>query len=436
MLPLALLLLWGGCRKSDAERAAEERAKVEKRIRDSTLLVPYRSLKLIMRAGDSEQTPEEVRRAWASTLETAERVLELPETPATPMERARTARMFLDLGIDLYRAQRVLDTHDEDDLPLLADRFALKPSPRAFLPGYDSGMEHLFLGITWGMTQLALRDRMGSTDLPLYEFSRANPRSEWPGLLRVLVRAGRGATFLEAGYHYASEEELNAYLDEVKALGPMSLELIASQGEFSPEQHRQQLLASGHALRAWNRLKLEREGPAVEDMERALEALEKGGVENELTWWGTAFVHTRHERYAQAAVSLDKLAASPFLDEPTRQELRSNAEQLRAHGGGVPLLRQERAALLLARALVARAGGVERVLASVLGEARARELAPSFVAVDRMLQGMAGTKTEDLARESEGLLNRARQAGRDGLSRLKQELGAAGREATAGSSPP
>jgi hypothetical protein len=50
VLSLVLLALAGGCSKSDAERAAEERAEIEKRIRDSYTLVPYRALKLTFRA--------------------------------------------------------------------------------------------------------------------------------------------------------------------------------------------------------------------------------------------------------------------------------------------------------------------------------------------------------------------------------------------------
>jgi hypothetical protein len=428
-LALAMLLACGGCRKSDAERAAEERAKIEERIRDSTSLVPYRALKLTARAQGTAQEPEAVTALWKMLEQTRE----LPGKEATAEQAALAAESYLKLAIAFYRARETLRTHDEDDYPLLWRRLGTQtPTP---LPGYDAGMEHLFMGAVLVALDTADQgNKVPATELTLYEFSRATPRAEWPGVLRTGARAGRGLSFMQGRYHYAAEEELTAYLEEVKALPEDALTATQHLGT-TVKQERESLLAAGYFLRAWNRMQLDREEPAADDVELGLGSLDRLGVENELTWWGWAFVHTRRERYAEAATNLDKLAGSPYVDESTRQELRDNAQLLREHGGRIPLFRQQRAALVLVRALVARAGGLEKILIHVLGEEQARRVYAPLVWMDRVRQGVAEVKTEEVMRQAGGVLDKARQMGREGLSSLKEKLDAVGK-GTADSGPP
>jgi hypothetical protein len=247
-------------------------------------------------------------------------------------------------------------------------------------------------------------------------------------------RAFRGLSFLQAGYHYATEEELTTYLAEVEQLSEEDLHLLRDRGTTAA-QERETLLAMGYFLRAWNRMQLKREGPAADDVERGLGSLEKLGIENELTWWGWAMVHSRRERYAEAAASLDKLAGSPYLDEPTRQEIRASAEELRSHGKSLPVLRQQRAAVILVRALVARAGGLEKILVTVLGEERAKQVYEPIQWMDRVRRGVAAVKREDMVREAGGVLDKAREAGQQRLDTLKEKLGGTGAEGSASEGP-
>jgi hypothetical protein len=435
---LALLATCGGCHKTDAERAAEERAKIEKRIRDSNTLVPYRALKLTLRATGTAEQPEAVAALWAVLLETRK----LPDREPTPEEARQAAATYLKLAIAFYQAKQTLREHDEDDYPLLWTKLALAQQrpPEPLFPGYDNGMEHLLEGLLLVVLDTADQgNRLPMTDLTLYEFSRATPRPEWPALLRTVSRAGRGLSFMQARYHYASEEELTAYLAEVEALPEAELHLLSQLGATPPARTREGLLAAGYFLRAWNRMQLERDEPAADDVERGLKSLERLGIENELTWWGWAFVHYRRENYTEAAVSLDKLAHSPYVDEPTRQELQSSAEELRQHGKSLPIFRQHRAALILVRALVARAGGVEKILITLLGEERARQVYAPLAWMDRVLQGLAAVKREDVVREAGGVLDKAREAGNQRLSTLKEKLGGVlpgSADASVGSGPP
>ncbi|MBZ4417380.1 hypothetical protein [Myxococcus sp. RHSTA-1-4] len=417
-LLLVFLSVLSGCRKTDAERAAAERAEIEKKIRDSYALVPYRALKLTIRAEGQPNAPEEIATLWKAVAETRA----LPEKAVTDEEARRVARTYLDLGVAFYKAKKTLEKRDEDEFPLLWSRWLPQEPPP--LPGYDAGQEHAFLSLAWLVLDSADRgNRVPATDLVFYELSRATPQPTWMPSLRVAVRASRGLSFCEAGYHYAAEEELNAYLSEVEALPVKDFPAFENT---TSEQSRETLLAAGYFLRAWNRMALKRERPAEDDIERGLRSLEKLGVENELTWWGWAFIHFRRERYEESAKYLDKLAASPYVGEKERQEVHASAEEMRKHGDRVPIFLQARAALILGQALIARAGGPEKILVTVLGPERAKQVYAPITWMDRVRQGV-GARASDT-------LDAAREAGGKGLEALKQKLGA-GSGGTAESGP-
>ncbi|ADO69754.1 conserved uncharacterized protein [Stigmatella aurantiaca DW4/3-1] len=440
VLVLVVLPACGGCGKTDAERAAAERAEIEERIRDSNVLVPYRALKLTLRAGGTGREPEAVQALWQMLAETRK----LPEKNATVEEARQTAEISLRLAVAFYRAKQTLREHDEDDYPLFLTRAreASHPWGELSVPGYDGGMEHLFAGCV--LTVLDTVDqgqRIPMTEPVLYEFSRATPGPEWPGVLRTSSRAGRGVSFLQAGYHYAAEEELTAYLAEVEQLPVLPLVLGTGDADLPlldralrGMMEREVLRAAGHFLRAWNRMQLKRDEPAADDVEQGLKSLAALGVENELTWWGMAFVHFQRGHYEDAAASLDRLALSPFLDEPTRGELQASAQALRSQDSRIPLFQKQRAALLLVRALVARAGGLERILVVTLGEARGQQVYAPIVWLDRVQQGLAQASADTVVREAGGLLGKAREAGSQGVDALKEKLG--GEERSASPAPP
>lgn len=427
VLCLVLLALASGCRKSDAERAAEERAEIEKRIRDSYALVPYRALKLTFRAGGRPDAPEEIAALWTAVAQT----LTVPEKQGTEEEARRLARAYLDLAIAFYKAKKTLEKRDEDEFPLLWERWL--PGQPPLLPGYDAGQEHALLASVWIVLDSADRgNRLPATELVFYELSRATPQPTWMPAVRIGIRANRGLSFCEAGYHYAAEEELNAFLAETEATPPE--DFPAMEGT-SPAQSRELMLAAGYFVRAWNRMGLKRERAAEDDIERGLKSLEKLGIENELTWWGWAFIHFRRERYEEAAKSLDKLAASPYLGEKERQEVQASANELRRHGDTLPVFLQARAAVILGQALIARAGGPEKVLAAVVGPEKAKELYASIAWMDRVRQGVAGVSLDKAAQGAGDTLDAAREAGGKGLDALKKKLGVGSGEATAEPGP-
>lgn len=426
-LSLILVSVLAGCRKTDAERAAEERAEIDKKLRDSYALMPYRALKLTLRAEGQPNAPEEVAALWTALAETRT----LPEKPVSDEEVRRVARTYLDLGIAFYKAKKTLEKRDEDEFPLLWNRFM--PAAPPLLPGYDAGQEHTVLAALWMVLDNADQgNRVPATDLVFYELSRAVPQPSWPAGLRVAVQGNRGVAFCGAGYHYAAEEELNAFIAGLEAL---PLEDFPTYQGTTPEQSRETLRAAGHFVRAWNRMGLKRERAAEDDIEQGLASLEKLGVENELTWWGWAFIHFRRERYEESAKYLDKLAASPYLTAGTREEIHASAEEMRRHGKKLPVFLQARAAVILAQALIARAGGVEHILVTLLGPERARQVYAPIVWMDRVRQGVGSVNADSVKRGAEDTLNAAKDMGGKGLEALKKKLGGGADSSTAESGP-
>lgn len=427
-LSLVLLSVLAGCRKTDAERAAEERAEMDKKLRDSYALVPYRAMKLTFRAEGQPNAPEEIAALWKAAAETRA----LQEKPLTDEESRRLAKMYLDLGIAFYKAKKTLEKRDEDEFPLLWNRFV--PGTPGPLPGYDAGQEHAVLAAVWMvLDNVDKGNRVPATEVVFYELSRATPQPSWPAGLRVAVQGNRGVAFCGAGYHYAAEEELNAFIAGVETL---PLEEFPAYKSTTPEQTRETLIAAGYFLRAWNRMGLKRERPAEDDIERGLASLEKLGVENELTWWGWAFIHFRRERYEESAKYLDKLATSPYVGTTERQEIHASAEEMRKHGKKLPVFLQARAAVILGQALIARAGGLEHILVTVLGPERAKQVYAPIAWMDRVRQGMSTVSmdTDAVARGAGDTLNAAKEAGGKGLDALKKKLGG-GSDSTAESGP-
>ncbi|ABF87023.1 hypothetical protein MXAN_3814 [Myxococcus xanthus DK 1622] len=429
VIAVMLLTVLGGCRKSDAERAAQEREEIEARIRDAYSLVPYRALKLTMRAEGQPNAPAEIAALWQTLADTRD----LPAKAASEEEALRVAKAYLDLGVAFYKAKKTLEQRDEDEFPLLWNRF--QPDQQPPLPGYDAGQEHAFLSALWFVLDAAdSGNRVPATDLVLYELSRATLQPAWPPGLRVSVRGSRGMAFCGAGYHYAAEEELNAFLSEAEAMPASD---FPAMREAAPAQVRETLLATGYFLRAWNRMGLKRERAAEDDLERGLGSLEKLGIENELTWWGWAFIHFRRERYDESARYLDTLAKSPYLGETERRDLQASADAMRKHGERLPIFLQARAAAILGQALVARAGGPEKILVTLLGPERAGQVLAPILWMDRVRQGLAQRSMDDIARAAGDSFEGVRAAGSKGLSALKEKLlGGGGDTKTAAESPP
>lgn len=393
-----------GCpkKKSDAERAAEERAAADKRVTDSYVLVPYRALKAALRARGATPPPAEL----AELMQALDHLQRAGHAARSDAE-AKAIATFL---LDLYRAREHMRKVDEDHFPTLWTSIVAAPPPLAF---YDAGFEHLMLGLLSFVFDVTLQ-RDPVADILFYELSRAKPAPGWPPSLTVAARGGRGLAYLTARYHYAADEELTTYLAEVERLGAAT-----------PD--RAELLAGGYFARALNRFALDRDDPATADLEAGLKQLQSIGVDNELTDWGFALVYARSKRYDEARKHLEKLAASPNLSDADRAEIRACAATLGKWDKGFVPFGKTRAQLVIVRALIARAGGLETIFSSLLGPELGPKVYAPLALIDRVRAQLGAAPHE--------ALDTGKEVSRKGIDVVRGKLDALRRGDKKGASP-
>ncbi len=390
-LALVMTCGCGSCDKTDAERAAEERAQAEERWKKSNAILPWRALKGSVRSSGAEPRPEVYAR-WDAMVRVAD---------------AAAVTEYL-VWLAAHRDQ--LTEFDEDKFPTVLGLFAGKSTP---LPEwYDSGADHVLVT----MTVLLLDGADAGNKLPVgeiafYELSRAEPKPGWPGALTALARYARGVAFLLNELHYAANEELAIFEEAALALPEDQRALVATilkdaltQSKLPPaEQGKHVLVALGAFTRAANFAKLKRDEDVTLSVERGLEALEALGIENELTLWGWALVHQRRGRYDKSAESLRKLAKTPYLDDATKAEIEESAAEIEKEAKDPGLFRSQATTLAVLRALIARAGGAEVVLAAFVGQEQAAKIVAPFKAVDETFlvieQATSTKRIEGLADE-------------------------------------
>ncbi|GMU61070.1 MAG: hypothetical protein AMXMBFR34_28330 [Myxococcaceae bacterium] len=406
---LALAVSSCACRESDARKAQREREKLEERLKSSLSLLPYRLVKISLRAKDDPRRPAAVDALWQVLAETQA----LPAKPATAEEALREAATYARLFKALYDARETMKSRDEDEFKPLAEVLLTTPMP----PPWDAQLEHLGLAGFWFLVDAADKGNRvpGSTEYVFYELARATPQPGWPKEARWAAQLLRGAAFCAAEYHYAAEEELSAYVTAMEGTTPADFGGWAT-AHADATQMMHGLRAAGYFVRAWNRMGLKRDEASTEDLEKGLDELEALGIDNELTQWGWALVHARRGRYAQSAAELDKLARSPHLDEATRMELEAAAQTMRTQEKGIPLFLQTRATFILAQALLSRAGGVESLLVLLLGEEAGKQAAAPLQWLERTRRALASQASPASA------LEKGKGVGKQGLELLKKAV--------------
>jgi hypothetical protein len=374
-----LLILVSGCslfkkKKTDAELAAEERAAARASFEKSLTLVPYRGLKITFRSSGAKQVPEAI-----APLQ------QLVAKDADPIKLVKA----------LYDGRKALEGLDEDTFPTLWEAYFGQP----LWPGYKSPVEHLILAMFWLTLDASARPPAGiGQELVLYELDRATVGDEWP-YMKDMAHLARGVAYAHGGWHYAADEELTHYLDDLQKLPPEVRTLLAAGLHHTPEEVYQGGLAIGYFARAWNRTAMDRKEQATDDVEKGLAALEKMGVDNEATQWGWALVHQRRKRYAKSAESLAKLAASPHLDEEGKAAVRACAEEMKKEGADPGLFSNGKTMLLIGRAVIARAGGMEKILIALAGEEKGKAIHAKLMLMDRVRHALSPKNALDFVKE-------------------------------------
>lgn len=396
---------------ADAERAAKERAKIQKKVESSLVLVPYRGLKVLLRsAGLNERTPEVQR-----LLDKFPGPDSMPEKLEGADDAKKVGSAVLDAAVLLYESRVVLSKEDEDKLPMLWKTWTKAEPPFSW---YGNEAEHLALASAWTIGQIVdPGNKSHSMEFAFYELTRGEPKDGAPLPVKLWGRLARGLGFSAAEYRYAAEEELDAYVALADALTPAQEAQLAIPfvAKGSPDVIR----AVGHFARAWNRLGLKREKQAADDLERALASLGKVGIDNEATQWGWAFVHYVRGKREEAARDLLKLAESPNLDEATKSELRQAAKDIEKQKPGI--FGTVKAGTVIGGALVTRAGGWDKMLQTVFGEENAKSLHAPLVWFDQLRAGVGEYASADAI--AGALREKAKEGTSKGLDLVKQKVG-------------
>jgi hypothetical protein len=384
---VALLLFATSCSRcaggDDAGRAAAERAHVQAKQASSLTLAPYKAVKLLWRSKGAPDRPA----AWDK----------LDDAIAATRDDVKTAAgAYGALAKSLVTARGELLGHDEDEFPLLwTVAMPQQPVPATW---YDNGSEHLALATAWVVLDFAdgaTAKKVPAHDVIFYEAFRSKPAAQWPRALRAWSQLLSGVAYAQGDHHYAAEEDLTAYLATIES-EPIQEPLVFAKLNVPANEAHKGLRAAGHFARAWNRMGMNRDDAAAEDLKEALKDLEGLGIDNELTQWAWAFVHAQQGNYAESAVQLEKLAQSPHLDEKTRAEIRADAKAL-GENKKVPVLGKAKAAAILGQALLKRGGGLEHILDVIVGsEEAAKPIAWLKGSRDQLAQNVGGA-AKDLA---------------------------------------
>ena len=248
--------------------------------------------------------------------------------------------------------------------------------------------------------------------------------------MRLATLYARGVTYLQHDFFYAADEELTKYIDDIKTTSKADFAIVAegftAAANMDKDQTaRETFLALGYLTRAYNRSKLERDDAATEDLGLALESLDRLGIENELTWWGHAIVWQKRGEYEKSAHALDKLAESPYLEPDVKADLKKVAADMRKNDKKRTWFHQRRTQVAIFRAVLARFGGVEGVVAIFVGKEKAhRWLGPlaSMSAAREALRDVAVSQKDRFG----GLAGGAAEEGRRKIGDLKNKLAEAG----------
>ena len=426
LIPVAttLLLLIGatflsGCRsclpRSDAERAKEEREEVHQQLNSSLLVLPYRGLKTVLRASALTPPPPQITEVVQILNQvSAELQVERPDLLGQ-------SKQLLSLASAIYRSGAILFREEEDRYPLLWQTAKAGPLPATW---YDAQTEHLFVGMLDMLIYVTGRQKP-LIDWVYYEFDRAEPQPAWPQELQLLAQQTRGLMFMVGAKHYAAEEEFTGYLETLRKMSAKDIQQLQvtnnASVEITGESYHKGLRAAGHLSRSFNRFALKRDERGYEDLEVALKLVRELGMDNELTDWAELSLALHKKDYPKASQLLTHLAQSPYLTEEERIEVKGCAESMSKLGDGFVLFGRNRALLVVARAALARVGGVKTLLAVfaiLIGPERAAKVARPTL----LLWGVGTVLAEDAQQKGKETVDKGKQLGQKGYQLLRQQV--------------
>ncbi|MDX2174367.1 MAG: hypothetical protein SFY56_14795 [Bacteroidota bacterium] len=323
LLSVILLALFFSCGEKndeDAFRKAEEK-RIQAQLNNPKLEL-YKAMKIALRSTATVGKNPELDKARQSMFNLVGSVFKSNASDKSveinPLELIVFAK-------EVYDSKETLLKTDEDSLPtLLGNIFYLfTNSPEiksSYFPfAYNNNSEHMILSLLWQTTPSAPKD------FALYEIYKSNENNINDVSMKLVYQLCKSFVFYENTFYYHSFDKCNDYLKYMESnkdmISKTPIISVVDQNIVANEQNYYQLHAMGLIMRALNEREMDKEKESLNDMKFFLADMEKGGLDNELTWLVSAYVYVSEEEYEKALPALEKLEKSSIISEPEKQAM-------------------------------------------------------------------------------------------------------------------
>ncbi len=326
------------CGKKEEDQRKKEEKKIQAQL-NNTKIQLYKSMKIALRSTATVgQNPEldsarkNMFRLVGSVLSSGASILD----KSKPIE-IHPLELFA-LGKEIYDTKDVLLKTDEDSLPtLLANIFyvftgsAVINSPY-FPLAYNNNHEHILLSLLWQVTPSAPKD------FSLYEVYKSDEAHISDLSLKLVYQLTKSFVFYENEYYYHSFDKCNEYLafmeKNKKLIEETPIINITDEGPVAGEKSYYQMHGMGLIIKALDENKMGKDKEMLNDMELFLDDMQKGGLDNELTWLVSAYVFISKEEYEKAIPALEKLGKSDKLPAEEKKAISELLQYCKARKKG------------------------------------------------------------------------------------------------------
>jgi hypothetical protein len=326
ILYLLLFVSIFSCGKSDDDLRKIEQKKMMEQL-DNTKIQLYKSMKIALRStaivGQNPELDNARKNMFAlvgNVLGTASSAIDKDETTnVNPLE-------VIQLAKSIYDEKETLLKTNEDSLPtLLGNIFyvftqSTKITNSSYLPiTYNNNHEHIILSLLWQITPSAPKD------FAMYEVYKSDEKDIEDVSLKLVYQLTKSFVLLNNEYYFHSLDKCNEYLDYMeknKQLISQTPVISLTEGSaMAREQSYYQLHGMGLIIKALDENKLGKKKESLDGMELFLSDMEKGGLDNELTWLTSSYVFISKEEFDKAIPSLQKLEKSNLISEPEKKSI-------------------------------------------------------------------------------------------------------------------
>lgn len=316
-------LLLTGCGIFTCESPIERERRELREAGETTEAVLYRGLKVTLRSAPLEPgaaTDPSSTKIRQLTARIFQRLM--TKDGAGQPGTEPTAADYVALAKEFYELRAELRTTNEDDYPTLLHQIvtASGADPAAVEPlrWYSSAWEHLVLALLW---------TSGSSVAPpgfvIYEIGQLEPSGIEDHGVRMGARLIRAGAFYRYHWVYLTEEEITAYLSDLKDHRSEVISFTRTFGGPDVPADDDVVCAQWHApgvlLRGVARMEIEdQEDASLDDLDAFLVDAQTLGLDDEGVWLIGAYVGIRREDPERALTNLRKLESSPLLDDDAR----------------------------------------------------------------------------------------------------------------------